>query len=78
MEDMFELMEAVDNLLISNAMGWDMDGAIERLRVAKARVDVLNSEVEDALSDNSPVTPNDQPDIDTFNAAIAAAQQKTR
>jgi len=44
MEDMFELMEAVDNLLITAAMGWDMDGAIERLRVAKARVDVNGQE----------------------------------
>jgi hypothetical protein len=43
-EDMFELMEAVDNLLISKAMGWDMDGAIERLRVAKARVDINGTE----------------------------------
>lgn len=39
MDDMFELMEAIDNLLISRAMGWDLDGAFERLRVAKARVD---------------------------------------
>jgi hypothetical protein len=39
MDDMFELMEAVDNLLISRAMGWDLDGAFERLRAAKERVD---------------------------------------
>jgi hypothetical protein len=39
MDDLFELMEAVDNLLISRAMGWDLDGAFERLRVAKERVD---------------------------------------
>lgn len=46
MSDMFELMEAVDNLIITWAMGWDLDGAVERLRVAKARIDVLDAEAE--------------------------------
>jgi high-affinity nickel permease len=42
--DMFELLEAVDNVLIAFAMGWDMEGVIERLRAAKARVDANGAE----------------------------------
>ena len=53
MEDMFELMEAVDSVLIAKAMGWDMDDVIERLRVAKERVDINGAEVD--------TTPADQP-----------------
>jgi len=43
-DDVWELMEAVDNLLISRGMGWDLDGAFERLRVAKERVDANSKE----------------------------------
>jgi hypothetical protein len=56
MDDMFELMEAVDNILISRAMGWDLDGAFERLRVAKERVDYNNQEQKSWASESSPVS----------------------
>lgn len=42
--DMFELLDAVDSVLIAFGMGWDMEGVIERLRVAKERVDANSAE----------------------------------
>lgn len=42
--DMFELLEAVDNVIIAWGMGWDMDGVLEQLRAAKARLDANGKE----------------------------------